>query len=336
MKISKLTSYYVITFLSLVLLSLVTFFTYEKNSLQTFIGDIMGTTYKVILSTSSKENINQNIFQIFNSVNKEMSTYIPSSSISKLNRTTLNEWMEVSSDFIKVANFSQEVCFLTQGAFDISVGNIVNFYGFGPDKFRDSVDTSKIEKHKQGIGCNSFELNLKNNQIRRVRDVYLDMSGIAKGYAVDLLSDYLDRLSINSYLIELGGEIKFKGNKSSSEPWIIGIENPASINNPIQTISSKDQKNIALATSGEYRNFRKVDGVIISHTIDPRTFRPLKRQHSSISVIANKAMEADALATALNVMGFEAGLKFANTNHIKVIYIFKEEDSFTFQTSKWL
>ena len=127
-------------------------------------------------------------------------------------------------------------------------------------------------------------------------------------------------MSINSYLIELGGEIKFKGNKSSSEPWIIGIENPASINNPIQTISSKDQKNIALATSGEYRNFRKVDGVIISHTIDPRTFRPLKRQHSSVSVIANKAMDADALATALNVMGFEAGLKFANTNHIKVIY----------------
>lgn len=336
MKISRTTSYYVITFLSVVLLSLVTFFTYEKNSLQTFIGDIMGTTYKVILSTSSKENFNKNIFQIFNSVNKEMSTYIPSSSISKLNRTTLNEWMEVSSDFIKVANFSQEICFLTKGAFDISVGNIVNFYGFGPDKFIDSVDTSMIEKFEQSIGCNSFELDLKNNQIRRVKDVYLDMSGIAKGYAIDLLSDYFDRLSINSYLIELGGEIKFKGNKSSSEPWIIGIENPASINNPIRTISSKDQKNIALATSGEYRNFRKVDGVIISHTIDPRTFRPLKRQHSSVSVIADNAMEADALATALNVMGFEAGLKFANTNHIKVVYIFKKEDSFTFQTSKWL
>lgn len=295
----------------------------------------MGTNYKVILSASSKENINQNIFQIFNSVNEEMSTYIPNSSLSKLNRKSLNEWMEVSSDFIKVAHFSQEICFFSEGAFDISVGNIVNIYGFGPDKLRDSVDTSKIEKFEQGIGCDSFEVDLKNNQIRRVKDVYLDMSGIAKGYAIDLLSDYFDRLSINSYLIELGGEIKFKGNKSSSEAWVIGIENPASINNPILTISSKDQKNIALATSGEYRNFRKVDGVIISHTIDPKTFRPLKRQHSSVSVVTNQSMEADALATALNVMGFEAGLKFANTNQIKVIYIFKEEDSFTFQTSKW-
>ena len=161
------------------------------------------------------------------------------------------------------------------------------------------------------------------------------MSAVAKGFAIDHLSSFFDSLSINSYFIELGGEIKFKGNKQKTVPWLAAIENPDQSNSPIMTLSSKDYKNLSLATSGEYRNFIELNDVIFSHTIDPQTFKPIKREHISVSVIAENAMKADALATALNVMGLEKGLDFSNKNKIKVLYIIKENEEFIVKTSKW-
>ena len=146
----------------------------------------MGTTYKVTLSGLEQTDLHQKIYKVFNSVDKEMSTYIPSSSLSKLNRTSVNEWVKVSSEFIKVVLSSQEICFFSKGAFDISVGNLVNLYGFGPYELNVPLDTSKILSYEEEIGCKSFEVDVKNNQIRRVKNVYLDMSGIAKGFAIDL------------------------------------------------------------------------------------------------------------------------------------------------------
>ena len=149
------------------------------------------------------------------------------------------------------------------------------------------------------------------------------------------LSSFFDSLSINSYFIELGGEIRYKGNKQKNIPWLAAIESPDQTNSPIMTLSSKDYKNLSLATSGEYRNFIELNGNTFSHTIDPQTFKPINREHISVSVIAENAMKADALATALNVMGLEEGLDFSNKNKIKALYVVKENEEFILKTSKW-
>ena len=161
------------------------------------------------------------------------------------------------------------------------------------------------------------------------------MSAVAKGFAIDHLSSFFDSLSINSYFIELGGEIRYKGNKQKNIPWLAAIENPDEANPPIVTLSSKEYKNLSLATSGEYRNFIELNGSTFSHTIDPQTFKPINREHISVSVIAENAMKADALATALNVMGLEKGLDFSNKNKIKALYIIKENEKFILKSSKW-
>ena len=295
----------------------------------------MGTSYKVILVDFEDSSIEKDIFNVLNSVNLEMSTYINSSSISYLNATNINEWVNVSNNFIEVASFSQETCLSTGGSFDISVGHLVNYYGFGPPELSNSYDTGLLEGLKKEVNCFSFEVDPKEKRIKRTQNVYLDMSAVAKGYAIDLLSKYLDSKSINSYLIELGGEVKFKGHKSSLEPWIVGIENPGSMNTPLITLSSRDNKDLSLATSGEYRNFKNKDGLIVSHTIDPSTFKPLKKKHVSVSVLAENTMKADALATALNVMGPDQGLKYSNIHKIRTVYILKENENYIVKTSKW-
>ena len=328
-------SYYLVFLLSVAFILLVTFLTYEKDNTFSLKGEVMGTSYKVVLVDFEDDNIEKEIFNVLNSVNQEMSTYINSSSISKLNNTNINEWVYVSNNFIAVALFSQKTCLSTEGMFDISVGNLVNYYGFGPPESSGSYDDDLLEEYKKEINCFSFEIDPQKKRIKRVNNVYLDMSAVAKGYAIDLLSRYLDSISINSYLIELGGEVKLRGHKSSSQPWVVGIENPGSISAPLLTLSSKDYKDLSLATSGEYRNFKSKDGIIVSHTIDPTTLKPLKRKHLSVSVLAENTMKADALATALNVMGLEQGLKYSNIHKIRSVYILKENENYILKTSKW-
>ena len=295
----------------------------------------MGTTYKVILVDYDQDLIEEGIYSFLNSVNQEMSTYIDTSSISRLNSSNIGDWIEVSENFIKVATFSQQLCIETQGAFNISIGHFVNFYGFGPQQLTNRHKINKLEELKDQVSCISYTVDKTKKRIKRINDVYIDMSAVAKGFAIDHLSSFFDSLSINSYFIELGGEIKFKGNKQKTVPWLAAIENPDQSNSPIMTLSSKDYKNLSLATSGEYRNFIELNDVIFSHTIDPQTFKPINKEHISVSVIADNAMKADALATALNVMGLEKGLDFSNKNKIKVLYIVKENEEFILKTSKW-
>ena len=295
----------------------------------------MGTTYKVILVDYDQDLIEEGIYSSLNSVNQEMSTYIDTSSISRLNSSNIGDWIEVSENFIKVATFSQQLCIETQGAFNISIGHFVNFYGFGPPQVANDHQINKLEELKDQVSCISYKVDETKKRIKRINDVYIDMSAVAKGFAIDHLSSFLDSLSINSYFIELGGEIRYKGNKQKKIPLLAAIENPDETNSPIMTLSSKEYKNLSLATSGEYRNFIERNDNTFSHTIDPQTFKPINREHISVSVIAENAMKADALATALNVMGLEEGLDFSNKNKIKVLYVVKENEEFILKTSKW-
>ena len=295
----------------------------------------MGTTYKVVLINYDDSEAERNVFNVLNSVNKEMSTYLKTSLISELNESKIDEWVYVSDNFLKVAVFSQETCLATEGSFNISIGYFVNYYGFGPPEIANSYDDSKLMKLRDQISCSSYKVDSENKRIKRLNDVYLDMSAVAKGFAIDFLSSYLDSYSIDSYFIELGGEIKYKGHKSPNQAWLVAIENPDLPSSPILTLSSKEYENLSLATSGEYRNFSRREGNLVSHTIDPITFKPINKKHISVSVIAENVMKADALATALNVMGLEKGLEYSNKNYIKSLYIVKEEGNLVLKTSKW-
>ena len=295
----------------------------------------MGTTYKVILVDYDQKEIEKSIFHVLDSINQEMSTYIDSSSISKLNNSTIGEWIEVSENFIKVAIYSQQLCLETEGAFNISIGHFVNFYGFGPAPQTKNHTIEKLEELKDQVSCNSYKVDEERRRIKRLSNVYIDMSAVAKGFAIDHLSSFFDSLSINSYFIELGGEIKYKGKKQRKTPWLVAIENPEQTNVPMMTLSSTDHKNLSLATSGEYRNFIELNGETYSHTIDPHTFKPINKKHISVSVISENVMKADALATALNVMGLEKGLEFSNYHKIKTVYVVKENNKFILKTSKW-
>ena len=328
--------YYKVLFSSIVLIFLLTFITYERETLTSYSGEIMGTTYKVIAKSQEEINLEQDIFKVLDKVNQEMSTYSSNSSISKINRSDLNKWVKVSKDFGNLAILSQKICMDTFGSFNISVGHLVNYYGFGPQ--RDLLDTDYVEevdKFITEIKCNSYEVDLVNLKVRRLNEVYLDMSGIAKGFAIDKLSEFLESQSIESFLIELGGEVRTKGSKYKNEAWKVAIEDPTNKSLPLIILETSNYNNFSLATSGEYRNQRKVNDILLSHTIDPVTLKPIQKDHLSVSVISNNATEADALATALNVMGVIKGLEFANRNKLKVIYIYEEDESVSYKTSKF-
>ena len=295
----------------------------------------MGTSYKVLISDPLPSSVNQEvIFNILDSVNQEMSTYIPSSFLNELNNTKVNEWLSASKDFLKVIAYAKSACILSKGAFDVSIGGIVNLWGFGS---ADELDwpLGKVDYAIEEIGCESIQINNNTGSVRRVKDVYVDLSAIAKGYAVDKLSRYLNSKELFNFLIEVGGEITVSGEKRGSL-WEIGIENPYSVSEPILILDSSKLGNFSLATSGIYRNFKYIDGKRISHTFDPRSGKSIDSKLFSVSVLSNTAMEADVLATTLNVLGLMKGLKFAELNAIKAIFIFQEDISLNYKTSSSL
>ena len=279
----------------------------------------MGTTYKVILYGQDIQTSQIDISNIFERVNQEMSTYLRNSSISQINTRELFEWTKVSKGFIRVLKFAIDLCNATDGVYDISVGRLVNTWGFGPTEA--SLLTQDEEKSiVEDLGCDSVQVDQES--VRRLKDVHLDFSSIAKGYAIDLVHlELLSDTSIESYYIELGGEIRTSSVKRHKMPWVVGIQDPENLDNFLIKLESNMFKDFSVATSGDYRNFRVFDERIVSHTFNTKLGKPKQYSKSSVTVIAENAMKADALATALNAMEQEEAIKYSNQNNIKAIFI---------------
>ena len=279
----------------------------------------MGTSYTVIIYGQEIQTSQTEIHNIFERVNQEMSTYLTTSSISQINNIDLFEWSKVSKGFIHVLKFAIELCNDTNGAYDVSVGRLVNTWGFGPTEA--SHITKDEEKRLVGeIGCDSVQAD--QEAVRRLRDVHLDFSSIAKGYAIDLVHlELLSDTSIESHYIELGGEIRTSPVKKDKVAWVVGIEDPERPNNFLIKLESNMFKDFSVATSGDYRNFRAFDEQLVSHTFNIKLGKPNEYSKSSVTVVAENAMKADALATALNAMGQEEAIKYSNKNNIKAIFI---------------
>lgn len=276
---------------------------YIKNQ-----GGVFGTTYSFVYEHS--EDIETELKAELDKFNASLSTYDPSSIISRINKNETE--VELDEYFTKCFKKSEEISQITNGAFDITVAPIVNAWGFG---FNESTvaDSAKIDSLIQFVGYKKIQIS--NNKIKKeYPETMLDASAIAKGYGVDVASELLESKGITNYLVEIGGEVRARGKNAKGVFWRIGIdkpiEDPTVSQRELQAVVSLENK--SLATSGNYRQFYEKDGIKYSHTIDPNTGYPARNQLLSASVLADDCMTADAFATAFMVMGVVKSIKLVN------------------------
>ena len=276
-------------------------------------GPAMGTQYSVTLvdppKIISEKAIQTKIEREIDTVNQWMSNYISNSEISLINRAPTNTWLPLSEETYSVIEIAQEIASKTSGSFDITVSPLVNLWGFGPQRHENKPNQAEIDVARAQVGWQYVQLNPDTKSILKSKPVTMDLSAIAKGFGVDHLCDLLDLYAIGNYLVEIGGEVRVKGHNAKGNQWLIGIESPTLTHSGVQQAVAITNK--AIATSGDYRNYYEKDGVRYSHTIDPSTGRPVKHNVASVTVISDSTTEADAWATAFNVMGPEKAIELA-------------------------
>jgi thiamine biosynthesis lipoprotein len=300
-------------------------------------GRTMGTTYNIKVVSTPEEvealQLHSKIDARLKQVNQVMSTYIPDSEISRFNKSTSLEPVEVSDGFARVLAESIRLGELSGGKLDITVGPLVNLWGFGPDLRPETAPSDElIASTRARVGLKRLHLN--GTQLSKdIPNLYIDLSTTAKGYGVDVVAELIEANGITNYLVEIGGEMRLRGFKHTGELWAIAIEKP--IFDPSgehravqQVIIPKDN---AVATSGDYRNYFESNGQRFSHIIDPVTGKPINHNLVSVTVIAPSSMTADGLSTTLMVMGAEEGLAFAIKNDLAALFVSKSENGFTEQ-----
>lgn len=293
---------------------------------------IMGTRYTIkvtsIPSAINKAELSTQIRNLLSKIDKKMSTYRQDSELSQFNKSQSIAWQSISPSLFVVLSEAKKIHQLTQGAFDITVGGLVNLWGFGSDPMTQiAVEDSEIDVALNSVGSNFLQLDKNNQKIKKdIPDLYLDLSAIAKGYAVDLVGELLEAHEIVDYMVEIGGELRLRGGNANNQSWRIAIEKPTAEARMIQKVLPLS--NISLATSGDYRNYFEVDGVRFSHSIDPRTGKPITHKLASVTILSDTTIVADALATALMVLGSDEGYKLAERENIAALFIIKVTEGF--------
>jgi len=294
-----------------------------------FTGRTMGTTYSVKLaeediSESRRAQIAQEIEAQLENVNALMSSYRDDSELVRFNRHASLEPFSFSAETMEVFEIARDVSEMSGGAFDITVGPLGAAWGVGAtDRAPEPPSPDELRDLETRVGFKKLAYNPSKRTISKLDPrVECDLSAIAKGYGVDRVADAIRELGYESYLVEVGGELRASGRKLDGVPWRVGIERPdAEFRTSHQAITLT---NTSLATSGDYRDYYEVDGQRISHTIDPRSKRPVAHALASVSVLHKQAVWADALATALNVLGPVEGLAFAEENQIPALFLVRE------------
>jgi len=286
-------------------------------------GSTMGTYYKVTTYGSESPNeLKTDIDKFLKFFNKIFSTYIPDSEISKINSSKF-EVFKLSKSLNKVFELSLDISAKSHGYFDITIGPLVNAWGFGPSGKRKKPTNQEIALIKENIGYS--KLTLKDARLNRPKGVYLDMSAVAKGFGVDELVKFLEFRGYSQMLVEIGGEIRTRGTKIDKSNWRVGIEGPSEAlgRNIVKVV---ELNNLSMATSGSYRNFIKYGDEFFNHTIDPKTGKPTTHKTISVSVLSEYCADADAWATALMSMGHTEGLALANKHDLLAYFQYKDGD----------
>ncbi|MGC9493073.1 FAD:protein FMN transferase [Vibrio genomosp. F10] len=298
-------------------------------------GPTMGTTYNIKYISSdeilSSSEIQVEVDRLLEEVNDQMSTYRKDSELSRFNQYQGNEPFAVSSETATVVREAIRLNHFTQGALDVTVGPLVNLWGFGPEARREVVPTDEeltVRKSMTGIEhLSATETSLT----KTLPSLYVDLSTIAKGWGVDVVANYIESIGVNNYMVEVGGEMRLKGQNREGVRWRIAIEKPNVEERAVQLVV--EPGDMAIATSGDYRNYFERDGVRYSHIINPKTGKPIDNKVVSVTVIDASSMTADGLATGLMVLGETIGMSLAEENDIPVYMIVKTPSGFEEFTS---
>lgn len=295
-------------------------------------GRTMGTSWSVRVAappeTLREAELQARIEDRLAAINALMSTWDPASQLSRFNRAAPGDWFPVDAELVTVLAAAREIAEASDGAFDVTVGPLVDLWGFGAgaEVEADAVPSPEaIEAARARVGYTRLELREAPPALRKTAPLEVDLSSIAKGYAVDALAALVKEAGAERFLAEIGGELRAEGENARGVPWRIGIEVP----DPTRRGVAREAIGLsgtAVATSGDYRNFFTVDGTRYSHTIDPATGRPVVHRVASVTVLHPEAMWADGWATALNVLGAERGLAVADEQGLAVSFILYDED----------
>lgn len=296
----------------------------------TLVGYTMGTSYSIKVVDNEKlpneVHLQEEIDSALELINDQMSTYRKDSELSQFNLAKVGEAVTISGDTAKVIRTGIELHSVTSGALDITLGPLVNIWGFGPDK-QPTLQPSQ-QKIDAALALTGVEyISLSDSQISKTTpSLYLDLSSIAKGFAVDKVAEILNQYAVSGYLIEIGGEVKVYGEKTDGSRWRIAIEKPELEQRTIQQII--EPVDMAMATSGDYRNYYELEGKRLSHLIDPRTGYPIEHKLVSVTVLHPSSMIADGYATAMMVLGTEDSIELAEKEQLAIMLIEKEADDF--------
>jgi thiamine biosynthesis lipoprotein len=290
-------------------------------------GEALGTTWTLKLAGTPDEARQAALTAVvsgaLDEVDRSMSTYRDDSEIMMLNAADGIEPVPLSPMLGRVLGEALDVGVASSGAFDVTVGPLVNAFGFGPDKRRIVPEATVLEALAPRVGQDKLELT-EGGLTKAHPGVFIDLSAIAKGYAVDLVVERLEAEGEENLLMEVGGEIVARGLNPQGTPWRLGIERPAETERTVhQVVALKDA---AMATSGDYRQYYEVDGQRVSHLIDPRTAEPITHTLASVTVIATRCATADAWATALSILGPDEGVARAEAMRIPAYFIVRTDD----------
>lgn len=301
---------------------------FRENPYQEISGRTFGTYYNIKIKTEHKNRLLTNrIKEELDKINSEMSVFEPGSEINTINETGAHQAINLSDNMAKLMRSADEIYRLTDGNFDPTVGQLVDLWGFGAGQHSDIPTDQQIKDTLKSTGFNklSFANNYKIMQ-KSNADTLINLSAIAKGHAVDRVSAILKNAGYKDYIVDIGGEIYASGAREEGvNGWNIGIAAPNLDNAPEENAAVIRLHNMAVATSGDYRNYYYKNNKRYSHTISPQTGYPVEHNLASATVFDSNCMRADALATALMAMGEEKGLKFANKNKIPVIFFTRNE-----------
>lgn len=296
-------------------------------------GSTMGTYYSIKVADDAiqdEASFQTEVDELLERVNDQMSTYRPESELSRFNQSRDNRPVVVSRDTARVVTESLHLGRETRGALDVTVGPLVNLWGFGPDKRPTKVPSDELiaqTRQKTGLGNLHVITSADADTLQKdIPDLYVDLSSIAKGFGVDKVAEYLEARGSRNYLVEIGGELRINGVNGKGHPWRVAIEKPTANLGSVQEVIQVGDNGVA--TSGDYRNYYEMDGQRFSHTIDPATGKPIHHRLVSVTVVHPSCMTADGLATALTVMGPEKGMAYATEQGLAIFMVTKTDEGF--------
>lgn len=300
-------------------------------------GLTMGTTWSVRIADprarpSDLPALRKRVEDVLSEINRQMSAYDPASEISRFNETAAGAPFPVSAAFAEVVRFALDLAERSGGAFDPTVGPLVELWGFGRSGPRETTPPAEeIEAARARVGHRLVALDAEGRLIKRAPGARLDLNAVAKGYGVDAAARALEEAGLRHFFVEVGGEVVARGERPGGGPWRIGVDSPRPDQAPGEALQRVLRlSDVAVATSGDYRNFRRDEttGEINTHIFDPRTGRPVRRMAGSVTVVADRCLTADGLATALYVMGPDEGLAWLPRAYpeCEALFLLRRED----------